>query len=88
MQRAKKYTYENVDTPAPKKTVFVERDARMITNEKMYAEDNKSSMIVGVAMAGEIVRVLEQSTEPDKHMSKIRTLTTNRTGYVNPRSIL
>lgn len=67
---------------------FVERDGRMITNEKMYAEDDKSSAIVGVAMAGEIVRILEQPIDPSKHMTKIRTSTTNRTGYVNPKSLL
>lgn len=88
MARTKKYTFEETDRPEPKKVTFTERDARMITNEKMYVEDNKSSMIIGVAMAGEIVRVLEQSIDPEKHMTKIRTSTTNRTGYVNPKSLI
>lgn len=81
----KKITF---DDPAPLETkVFVERDGRMITNEKMYLKDDKSSMIVGVAMAGEVVKILQPSTSPD-HMTKIRTYSTNREGFINPKSLL
>ena len=72
------------DEPAK---VFQEKDGRMITNEKIYAKDDKSSMIVGVAMAGEVVRILAPAITPDQ-MTKIRTYTTNREGYVNSKSFL
>lgn len=85
----KKYSFEESDySSISKPEKFVEIDGRMITSEKMYVEDNKSSTIIGVAMAGEIVRILEQSIDPEKHMTKIRTSVTNRTGYVNPNSVL
>ena len=81
----KKITF---DDPAPiEPKVFVERDGRMITNEKMYAKDDTSSMIVGVAMAGEIVKNLIPSSSPN-NMTKIRTYSTNREGFVNPKSLL
>lgn len=83
----KKMSFDFEDTSFTEPVPFKERDGRMITNEKMYAEDSKESLIVGVAMAGEIVRILEQSTSPE-HMTKIRTSTTNRTGYINPKSLL
>lgn len=69
----------------PKPAKFTERDGKMITTEKIFAEDDTSSAIVGVAMSGERVRVLEQSYG---HMTKIRTYSTNRTGYVNNRSVI
>lgn len=66
---------------------FVERDSRMITSEKMYAKDDKNSMIVGVAMSGELVKVLEAGVSPNQ-MTKIRTKSDNREGYVNSKSLL
>lgn len=66
---------------------FIERDGRMITNEKIYMKDDKNSMITGVAMANEIVRILEVSISSD-HMTKIRTYGTNREGYINPNSVI
>ena len=85
----KKITFdEPISFEEPIKEVpFKEVDRRMITNEKIYAEDSKTSLIIGVAMAGEVVRVLEPSISSD-HMTKIRTYSTNRTGYVNPKSLL
>lgn len=81
----KKITF---DDPAPLETkVFVERDGRMITDEKMYLKDDKSSMIVGVAMAGEIVKVLAPAISTN-NMTKIRTYSSNREGYVNSKSLL
>lgn len=64
---------------------FTERDGKMITNEKIFVEDNPNSSFIGVAMAGEKVRILEQKPG---HMTKIRTYSTNRTGYVNARSVI
>lgn len=64
---------------------FTERDGKMITNEKIFVEDNPNSSFIGVAMAGEKVRILEQKSG---HMTKIRTYSTNRTGYVNARSVI
>jgi len=83
----KKISFDLEDKSSVKPISFKEKDARMITDEKIYAEDSKESLIVGVAMAGEIVRILEQSISSD-HMTKIRTNITNRTGYVNPKSLL
>lgn len=71
------------DEPEPIK--FAERDGKMITTEKIFAEANTSSAIVGVAMSGERVRILEQAAG---QMTKIRTYSTNRTGYVNYRSVI
>ncbi len=95
MPRSKKIIFEELDKDVKevkkKKTTlpkFVEHDAKMITTEKIFMIDDPASIIIGVAMAGETVRVLEQSLDPDNHMTKIRTQATNRTGYVNPRSIL
>lgn len=66
---------------------FIERDGRMITSEKMYIFDDTSSAIVGVAMANETVKILEQSVSDD-HMTKIRTYGSKREGYVNHRSVI
>lgn len=85
----KKISYDSEEIfrkPDPKPAKFVERDGRMITNEKIFKEDDKSSPVVGVAMANEIVKILDQSVSPD-HMTKIRTYVTNREGYVNPKSL-
>ena len=83
----KKITFDTPKTESTIKKTFIERDSRMITSEKMYQNNDKKSLIVGVAMAGEIVRVLEPAITSDD-MTKIRTSTTNRIGYVNPKSIL
>lgn len=81
----KKITFDDPEPIMAK--AFVERDGRMITNEKMYAEDNKSSAIIGVAMAGEVVKILQPAISKD-NMTKIRTYSTNREGYVNPKALL
>ena len=79
---------EEKDYRSEKKTTkFVERDGRMITNEKIYIFDDKTSAITGVAMANQIVRILEPSISPE-HMTKIRTYGTNREGYINSNSVI
>lgn len=83
----KKISYEQPSfiTEEPKPVKFTERDGKMITNEKIFVEDDPKSSFIGVAMAGERVRILDQKAG---HMTKIRTYSTNRTGYVNEKSVI
>ena len=84
----KKNSYESdekIFKSGPAKLKFVERDGRMITTERIYAKDDKSSMIVGVAKANEVVKILSEPTVSG--MTKITTYVTNREGYVNSKSI-
>ena len=87
MPRPRKTIILDVEPKEAPKKEFKEYKARMILNERIYAEDNKTSSLVGVAMIGETITVLEPSTSKD-HMAKIRTDITNRTGYVNPNSFI
>lgn len=87
MSSRKKISYEQPSfiSDEPKSVKFTERDGKMITNEKIFVEDNPASAFIGVAMAGERVRILEQKSG---YMTKIRTYATNRTGYVNAKSVI
>lgn len=87
MSSRKKISYEQPSfiSDEPNHVKFTERDGKMITNEKIFVEDNPTSAFIGVAMAGERVRILEQRVG---HMTKIRTYATNRTGYVNAKSVM
>lgn len=75
------------ESPIITKKEFKEYKARMIVNSRIYAKDDTSSYLVGVAMIGETITVLEPSISKD-HMAKIRTDITNRTGYVDPKSFV
>lgn len=71
-----------IDEPEVK---FVQRDGRMITNEVMYSTPALTD-VIGIAMSGDIVLVLDILY--DKNLAYIRTKDTNRTGYINSKSVL
>ena len=64
---------------------FDPRNGKMIVSEVMYSDVDKST-VVGIAMSGELVTILD--IKYDKDMTKIKTKDTNRIGFVNSKSVI
>ncbi|MBP5598370.1 MAG: SH3 domain-containing protein [Pseudobutyrivibrio sp.] len=82
-ERKRRTTKVEVEKPAK----VVNKTGKVFKNEVIYSEPSKDSPFIGAILAGELVKIDDNSLSSEGWI-KITTNVTKVTGYINSRSII